>query len=174
MSTNIIKPSPSLGLRAPERINDQHDLSQFDCGEPSLNDFLRNKALKNLKSKASISYVICLANTNTVVGYYSISVGAVARLALPKARQRNMPDPTPVAVLGRLALDVSVKGKGIGADLLRDAVLRAYSHSNESGCPALMVNALHQEAADFYQHYGFSPFPEDPLTLVVSLKNAPS
>nr|WP_298059563.1 GNAT family N-acetyltransferase [uncultured Halomonas sp.] len=171
MSSKPSKPRANLEVTAPEKLTDEHDLSHFDCGVDSLNEFLRSKARSNQKSKASVTYVICAEDTHDVVGYFSLTVGSVMRDEAPKPRQRRMPDPIPVAVLGRLAIDNRIKGQGIGVLLLRDAVLRAFYNSAEIGTPALIVNALDEQAAAFYQAFGFSPFPGNPLTLIMSLKS---
>lgn len=170
------KPSQTrtiVAVTAPEKLTDDHDLSGFDCGVESLNGFLRTKARSNQKSKASVTYVICAEEPHEVVGYFSLTVGSVLRDDAPKSRQRKMPDPIPVAVLGRLAIDNRIKGRGIGVHLLRDAVLRAFYNSAEIGTPALIVNALDEQAAAFYQAFGFCPFPGNPLTLIISLKSQP-
>ena len=109
-------------ITPPERLSADHDLTQFSCGEPSLDHWLRVRALQNEMSGASRTYVVC-ANSR-VAGYYAIAAGAVAHTEATTRVKRNMPDTVPVILIGRLATDSSFQGRGIGADLLRDAVLR--------------------------------------------------
>src|SRR5690348_4037305 len=109
-------------ISAPQKLSSDHDLSQFDCGEAALDDWLRRRALQNEESGASRTYVVCAGKR--VVGYYALAVGAVAHVGAPGRVRRNMPDPVPVMVLGRLAVDQSAQGQNIGQSLLRDAILR--------------------------------------------------
>jgi GNAT superfamily N-acetyltransferase len=145
-----------------------HLLADFDCGEPILDEWLRRRAFANQASGASRTFVIVDEN-DRVYGYYALAAGAVSHdLATPKTR-RNMPDPIPVMVLGRLAVDQSAKGHRLGASLLQDAVKRALAVSRNAGVRALLVHALHDGARQFYQHYGFEPSPTHPLTLMLRL-----
>src|SRR5690349_21333336 len=106
----------------PEPLTTEHDISQFACGEPSLDDWLRRRALQNQASGASRTYVVC--HTERVVGYYALAVGAVSHEHATGKVRRNMPEPVPVMVLGRLAVDQNFQGRGIASGLLRDAILR--------------------------------------------------
>src|SRR5271165_2326904 len=108
-------------LSAPEKLRPDHDLSEFECGEPALDDWLRRRALQNERSGASRTYVVCAGPR--VVGYYALAVGAVAHAGAPGRIRRNMPDPVPVMIIGRLAVDQEFHGHGLGRGLLRDAVL---------------------------------------------------
>jgi len=110
-------------LSAPEKLRADHDLSQFDCGEPSLDEWLRRRALQNEESGASRTYVVCAGQQ--VVGYYALAVGAVTHAEAPGRVRRNMPDPVPVMIVGRLAVHNDFQGRKIGPALLRDAVLHA-------------------------------------------------
>ncbi len=92
----------------PEKLTPNHDLSRFQCGEPSLDDWLRRRALRNEENSASRTYVLCAEKR--VVGYYALAVGAVAHNDAPGRVRRNMPDPVPVMVIGRLAVDQSIQG----------------------------------------------------------------
>ena len=115
----------SGGLAAigpPEKLSATHDLSDFDSGEPVLDEWLRRRALHNEASGSSRTYVVCV--DKKMVGYYTLAVGAVVRAVAPGRMRRNMPDPLPVMVLGRLAVDTGLQRRGIGRGLLRDAVLR--------------------------------------------------
>ena len=108
-------------LSSPVPLTAEHDLSAFDCGEPALNDWLRHRALKN-ESRFSRTYVVC--DGNRVVAYFCIAAGSVERAAAPGKVRRNAPDAIPVSVIGRLAVSRDHAGKGLGADMLSDALRR--------------------------------------------------
>lgn len=110
--------------------------------------WLRSKALRN-EGKASRTYVVC--QENKIVGFYSLAVGSVAHEFSPGNIKRNMPDPVPVMILGRLAVDQSAQGKGIGKALVRDGILRTVQAASIAGIRAILVHALHDRAATFYQ-----------------------
>jgi GNAT superfamily N-acetyltransferase len=147
-----------------------HDLLNFDSGEPVLDDWLRRRALHNEASGASRTYVVCVEKT--VVGYYTLAVGAVAHSEAPGRVRRNRPDPLPVMVLGRLAVDKSLQRRGIGKGLLRDAVLRTVQASEIAGIRAILVHAISEPAKRFYEGCGFVASPIDPLTVVLTVAEA--
>jgi GNAT superfamily N-acetyltransferase len=124
-------------LTAPARLTASHDVAELDCGTSTLTDWLKRQALKNEVSGASRTYVVC--SGATVVGYYCLAAGAVVRDEAPKPMQRNMPDPIPVVVLGRLAVDQQFQGLGIGRALLRDAVLRTLQAAEIARVRAILV-----------------------------------
>lgn len=157
-------------LSAPEKLNLSHDLSQFQCGEPALGEWLRRRTLSNEESGASRTYVICAARQ--VVGYYALAAGAVAHPDAPGRVRRNMPDPIPVMVIGRLAIDVKFQGRGIGPALLRDAILRTLQAAEIAGIRAILVHEISDRAKLFYEKWGFTASPIDPMTLVVTVKEA--
>lgn len=154
-------------LIAPQPLGTNHDLAGFDCGEPSLNKWLINRARKNQKTGASRTYV--LLDDRCVIGYFSLSNGHVSRAAAAGAISRNMPEPIPVIVMGRLAIHVDYQRRGLGSDLLRDAFLRARKASEISAARALVIHALNEKAKQFYLHHGFFESPVDELTLMHSL-----
>ena len=117
----------ALNLTAPTPITDEHQLKDFESGVLSLDEWLKKRALKNHASGASRCFVLC--DGKVVIGYYSLSAGAISHEAAPKTMRRNMPDPLPVLLLGRLAIDKRYHNKGLGQALLRDAMLRAVSVS---------------------------------------------
>jgi GNAT superfamily N-acetyltransferase len=156
-----------MKLRAPEPLRLSHQLEDFSCGEPSLDDWLKRRALKNQASGASRCFVLC--EGQTVIGYYSLSAGAIGHQAAPKAMRRNMPDPLPVLLLGRLAIDRRYHNQGLGQALLRDAMLRAVHIAGETGVFAIMVHALSEAARRFYLSRGFVESPLQPMTLIVTL-----
>lgn len=160
----------SLGvITTPELLNAQHDLSQFDCGEFTLNKFLVSDAWGNQCNGPSSTYVVCTPGTNRVVGYFSLSSGAVDRNFMMGKLKKNMPKSVPVTVLGRLAVDSSLKGQKVGSSLLMAAWQTAADQSRLVGSVALLVNSL-EGAVGFYQQFGFKPLPSEELTLVKSLR----
>jgi GNAT superfamily N-acetyltransferase len=163
--------SPSeIRFNPPENILPDHDLSHFQCGEPTLDDWLRRRALRNEESGASRTYVLCFENR--VVGYYALAVGAVTHADAPGRVRRNMPDPVPVMVIGRLAIDQSMQGQSIGPALLRDAVLRTAQAAEIAGIRAILVHAISDRAKRFYEKWGFIPSPVEPMTLMITLAEA--
>jgi GNAT superfamily N-acetyltransferase len=154
----------------PEKPSPAHDLSGFDCGEPALDDWLRRRAGQNQASGASRTYVVCAGRR--VVGYYTLAAGAVAHADAPGRIRRNTPDPVPVMVLGRLAVDKAFHGEGVGTGLLRDAVLRTVQAEEIAGIRAILVHAISEAAKRFYEKYGFVASPTDPLTVMITVAEA--
>jgi GNAT superfamily N-acetyltransferase len=157
-----------MTLSAPTLLTGAHDLELFQSGTDSLDQWLRRRARANQVSGASRTYVVALEGR--VVGYYCLSSGGLDLADAPGSIRRNMPDPIPVAVLGRLAVDHRWQGKGLGAALLQDAALRAAQAAAILGVRGLLVHAISEEAKGFYEHYGFAASPNNPMTLVLSLK----
>lgn len=155
---------------SPGLLTAAHELSDFSCGNASLDDWLRRRALANQDTGASRTYV--LAEGERVIGYYALAAGSVALLETPGRMRRNMPNPIPVMVLGRFALDLRWQGRGLGADMLRDAVLRTQQAANIGGMRALLVHAIDDRAAGFYLRWGFQPSPMTKLTLFLPLHDA--
>lgn len=143
-------------------------MDAFECGVPLLDDWLRRRALGNQASGASRTFVVVDASAG-VMGYYALAAGAVSLERAPGAVRRNMPDPIPVLVLGRLAVDRRAQGMRLGAALLQDAVTRAMSVAQDAGVRALLVHALDERAQRFYLHYGFRASPLHPMTLMLKL-----
>ena len=159
---------PELRLTAPVPLTAEHDLSAFDCGEPALNDWLRHRALKN-ESRFSRTYVVC--EGQRVVGYFCISAGSVERGATPGKVRRNAPDIIPVSVIGRLAVNRDHAGKGLGADLLSDALRRIALASQSIGIGAVLVQAKDEAAKRFYLRCAeFLEYPEDSRTLFLPIE----
>ena len=157
-------------VSAPEKLNPAHDLSQFRCGEPELDDWLKRRALHNEERGASRTYVVCVGRQ--VVGYYALSAGAIAHKDAPGRVRRNMPDPVPVMVIGRLAMDIQLQGRGIGTALLKDAVLRTIQAAGIAGIRAILVHALSESAKRFYQRLGFMESPTNPMTMIITVQAA--
>ena len=154
-------------LRPPTAITADHGLEDFDSGEASLDEWLKKRALKNHASGASRCFILC--SGKTVVGYYSLSAGAISHEVAPKAMRRNMPDPLPVLLLGRLAIDRNYHNQGLGSGLLRDAMLRALNVAGDAGVFAILVHALHGQAKQFYLSRGFVQSPLQPMSLMMTL-----
>lgn len=155
-------------LSAPQPLDTTHQLTAFDCGEPSLDEWLRRRALTNHLSGASRTFVVTDLD-GVVRGYYALAAGALSHEMATSAVRRNMPDPVPVMVLARLAVDRRVQGGRVGAALLQDAVLRSQGVARNAGVRALLVHALHERARQFYAHYGFQSSPVHPMTLMLRL-----
>ena len=158
--------SPEFSAPAP--LLASHRLDDFECGEAALDDWLRRRAIPNQLSGASRTFVVTDGNGH-VRGYYALAAGAVSHALATSQLRRKMPDPVPVLVLARLAVDRRAQGKHLGAALLQDAVNRAVAVSRNAGVRALLVHALHERARQFYEHYGFQASPVNPMTLMLRL-----
>jgi GNAT superfamily N-acetyltransferase len=158
----------SLSLSAPQPLASAHLLNEFNCGEPSLDDWLKKRAMSNQASGATRTFVV-VDQDQRVCAYYAMAAGAVAHQSATSSVRRNMPDPVPVMVLARLAVDTRAQGVKLGAALLQDAVNRAVTVSYNTGVRALMVHALHDRAKLFYEHYGFQASPAHSLVLMLRL-----
>ncbi|MDR2605302.1 MAG: GNAT family N-acetyltransferase [Desulfovibrio sp.] len=157
----------TAALSAPAPLTAAHDVSDFFCGESSLDDWLHRRAISNEASGATRTYVVC--SGNDVVGYYSLAVGSIEHRFAPGNIKRNMPQPIPVMLLARLAVDRRYARRGIGAGMLRDALLRTLQASDIAGIRALLVHALNEKAASFYRTRGFAVSPLDSLILLLAL-----
>ena len=157
-------------ITPPEPITTAHNVESFACGVPVLDEWLKRRALKNESSGASRTFVVC--SDGQVIGYYALATGSVGHGNAPGKVRRNMPDPVPVIVLGRLAIDERWQHAGLGRSLLRDAILRTLSVSQQAGVKALLVHTLSEDAKQFYLRNGFLESPLDPMTLIISLQDA--
>jgi GNAT superfamily N-acetyltransferase len=158
----------SLQLSSPQPLVTAHRLDDFACGEAVLDEWLKRRALANQLSGASRTFVV-VASDQRVFGYYAMAAGAVSHQIVTSAVRRNMPDPVPVMVLARLAVDHRAQGLKLGGALLQDAVNRAVAVSQNAGVRALLVHALDDRAKQFYEHYGFQASPLHPMTLMLRL-----
>ena len=156
-------------LSPPEPLADHHELGDLDSGEPSLDDWLTRRARANQVSGASRTYVV--SHDNRVIAYYALASGAVTVGTATGRFRRNMPDPIPVAVLARLAVDRAWRGQGIGRALFRDAALRVTNAADAIGIRGIVVHAISDEAKRFYVARGFDPSPREPMTLMVTLRD---
>jgi GNAT superfamily N-acetyltransferase len=158
-----------MKLHAPQPLTADHQIDAFKCGETSLDEWLKRRALLNQASGASRTFVVVDEN-HTVMGYYALAAGAVHHKDATRSIRQNMPDPLPVMVLARLAVDLRAQGMQLGAGLLRDAVERSLAVAQNAGVRALLVHALHERAKEFYLYFGFQASPVHPLTLMLLLK----
>jgi len=157
-----------MALSAPVPLLATHDLTDFDCGEPALNDWLKQRALKN-ESRFSRTYVVC--DDNRVVAYFCISAGAVEREATPGKVRRNAPDTIPVSIIGRLAVSKAYAGQGLGADILSDSLKRIAVASQSIGIAAVLVQAKTESAKRFYLACAeFIEYPADSRTLFLPIE----
>jgi len=162
--------SGSEALRAPEHLTAAHDVSAFDCGVADLDEWLKKRALANEQTGASRTYVVCAGGR--VVGYYALASGGVAQVQAPGRVRRNMPNPLPVMIVGRLAVDRTWQGRSVGRSLLRDAVMRTVQAAKIGGIRAILVHAISEDAKRFYERYGFQSSPIDPMTLMITVAGA--
>ena len=159
-----------MKLHAPQPLTADHQTDAFKCGETSLDEWLKRRALLNQASGASRTFFV-LDNNHTVMGYYALAAGAVHHQDATRSIRQNMPDPLPVMVLARLAVDLRAQGMKLGSGLLRDAVERSLAVAQNAGVRALLVHALHERAKQFYLYFGFQASPVHPLTLMLRLKS---
>jgi GNAT superfamily N-acetyltransferase len=158
------------GLKRPSPLSGTHDCTRFDSGSPQLDSWLRERALRNQDAGASRTYVAC--EGARVVAFYSLAYGAVTHSEAPGRIRRNMPDPIPVMVLGRLAVDREFQGRGLGKALLQDAILRTLQAAEIAGIRAILVHAKDENAQRFYERFGFLASPANPRTLALPLRDA--
>lgn len=161
---------PAGGPSPPAPLAGEHDLEPFDCGAVLLDSWLKRRARANQASGASRTYVVC--EGRRVVAYSALASGAVAIAATSSGVRRNMPEPIPMIVLGRLAVDRSWRGRGLGRALLRDAIERSIQAAGIVGARGLLVHALNPAAKRFYESGGLVESPIDPMLLMVSLSDA--
>ena len=162
--------SGTARLTAPEPLAPDHELDAFDCSVAALDDWLKRRARRNEAEGASRTFVVCVSRR--VIAYYSLAAGSILHTEATGRVRRNMPNPVPVLLLGRLAVDRAWHSKGLGADLLRDAALRAVGAAETIGVRAILVHAISDEAKTFYEKHGFRPSPLEPMTLMVTMDEA--
>ena len=158
-----------MSLSAPEPLTAHHDTATFACGVESLDIWLKQRAMKNQTTGASSTFVVC--DGKRVVAYYALASSAVAVEAATGSLRRNMPDPIPVVILGRLAVDHSLQGGGMGRALVCDACLRVIAAADAIGIRGMIIHALSESAQTFYERVGFDPSPLDPMTLMATISD---
>lgn len=160
-----------MAITAPERLAEKHRLDDFRCCQPSLTKWLKERARHNQQEGAANCFVVCSGDAVDVIGYYALAAGAVQHAVVAGKFRRNMPDPIPVALLGRLAVHEDHAGQGIGSGLLKDALFRCLRTAQDMGIKALLCHAIDEAARDFYLHHGFVQSPVEPLTVMLSLSS---
>jgi ribosomal protein S18 acetylase RimI-like enzyme len=153
----------------PELLQPSHHADSFDSGEPDLDNWLKNRARKNLQSRASSTYVTCLLGSEEIAGFYAVSMGQVLRSEVSGKLSRNMPTDVPCAVIGRLAVDHRYQGAGVGSSLLKHAIQVSILAGQHVACRAVIVHALNEAAAAFYKRNGFVLLPQEELKLAFDL-----
>lgn len=157
-----------MALTVPEPLTADHDVSEFTCGKPTLDHWLKTRALAN--QEKGFTVVLVVHEAGRVVGYYGLAPTAAVPNVLPRSiRTGQPPDPVPCLLLGQLATDIGWTGRGIGTGLVKHALERCVTAAALVGGRALMVNAVDADAADFWQRRGFIPSRDDPLVLFRSI-----
>jgi GNAT superfamily N-acetyltransferase len=153
-----------------ERLDRDHVREGFDCGKPSLDEFLRTLVGQYEKRNLGRTYVAIREGERRVLGYYTLASGSIDAGSLPAKQARKLPrHPVPVVLLARLAVDRSVRGKGLGGRLLRDALTRSLDLSESIGIHAVVVDAMDAEARAFYERFGFLPLTDDEMRLFLPM-----
>jgi GNAT superfamily N-acetyltransferase len=156
----------------PEPLGVNHDIEALDCGIESLNAWLTTHALHAAAAGSARTFVIVDTDQHRVVGYHALAAASIAHADATSRARKGMPrHPIPAALLARLAVDATVRGRGIGAWLLRDAMLRTVNAADEMGIRILLVHAIDENARSFYLRHGFEPSPTDALNLQVLVKD---
>lgn len=154
-----------------EKLHRNHEVETFECGERALNDYLVRHALSNQRAGSSQTY-IALNAKNNIVGYYTLTVGQVLYADAPERLKKGLPSyPVPIMVLARLATSLEWQGHGIGAGLLKDAMLRTIQAADIAGIRAFVTHAKNDRAKAFYEHFDFVPLPSDPYHLNCLVKD---
>jgi GNAT superfamily N-acetyltransferase len=156
-------------LDAPTLLTDVHVLAQFNSGESVLDEWLRARALGNLESGASRTYVICPKATQNVIGFFSLNMGQILASEVVGSMRRNMPNKIPAVVLGRLAIDRAWQGKGVGRALLAEVMHRSLRVSEEVSARLVIVHAISPAAENLYRHHGFTRLPVEAPMLAIDL-----
>lgn len=157
-----------MALSAPEPLTAAHDVSEFSCGKPTLDHWLKSRALSN--QQKGFTAVLVVHEAGRVVGYYGLAPTAVVPAVMPRSiRTGQPPNPVPCLLLGQLATDTEWAGQGIGTGLVKHALQRCVQAANLVGGRALMVNAVDDEASRFWKRRGFLPSKDDPLVLFRSI-----
>lgn len=157
-------------VRFDEAPPSKEDRNRFDCGEPSLNRWLASQARQSMESRDAVTYLLVDDDAGVLAGYFSLSSGEVRRGNAPSGMARRAPEPIPAVRMGRFAIDSTYQGQGWGAELLRDALLRAVSAGRTVGARVMLVDAISDGARSFYLRFGFEPSPVHPMLLLYDLR----
>lgn len=158
-----------MTLSPPQPLSGNHEAADFNCDRATSNDWLKHRALRSQSTGAYRSFVVC--DQHRVIAYYALASGAVTIGAASGRLRRNMPDPVPVLILARLAVEQTYGGRGLGRALLQDAGWRVLNAAETIGIRGMLVHALDEDARAFYQHLGFDQAPLEPATLMITLED---
>ena len=150
-----------MGIDPPRPLREEDDVTAFDCGQSSLNKWLQNHAWRNQQTGVSRTNVICDTDTGQIVGFVTLSSGAIERSAIRRKDRHGKPDPIPLTLLGQLAIDKNYAGQKLGHSLLFFALKTAKAMSEKIGSFGVLTHPLNEEARQFYLHYGFEDIPND-------------
>ena len=156
----------------PRPITSEDDCSRFSCGETSLDTWIQLRAIKNEKAGASRTFITIERISGDIAGYYCLSASSLARADASSALRMNMPEPIPVILIGRLALDQRYASLGLGASLLKDALSKGIEASRAVGARAFIVHALNDSAEAFYRRFGFGLVPESARVMYILVQDA--
>jgi len=159
-----------VNLRSTPLHPAQHNFKAFQSGEPELDRWLLDHAAGSDARRITRTFVKTERDTGNVIGYYSLMAHELIREELPKSVGRGSPVRIPAVLLARLAVATGEQGKGLGASLLGDAMQRAARAGEQVGARFVVVDALHEPAAQFYEHFGFKRIPND-LRLVQKMSS---
>jgi GNAT superfamily N-acetyltransferase len=154
---------------SPVLLTEAHDSSSFDSGEPVLDDWLRHRAWSNMQMAASRTYIVCPTDSRRIAGYFALTMGQILAQESTGSMRRNMPKHIPAVILGRLAIDRSWQGKGLGRALLAEVMRRSVLASAEVSARLVVVHAISAAAEAFYLHHGFTRLPVEAPTLAIDL-----
>ena len=155
-------------ISKPAALKPGHDVAAFDCGREPINAWLKTRAKKAGNGDTARTYVVC--HGRRVIGFYALAAGAVERAAAPGALRRNSPDPIPVIILAMFGVDRAEQGRGLGQDLLSDAIKRALQAARIIGARALLIHALDAAAAKYYRERGFAQLGAEGETFFVAMR----
>lgn len=160
-----------MSLSAPLPLDGLHRLDEFDCGKPTLTDWLLRHARQAQGSGSARTFVVC--DEDRIAGYFSLTVGQIDTLEAPERIRRGMAQyPIPLVILARLAVDLDYQGQGLGFSLLQDAISRTVAIAENAGIRALLTHPIDAEADAFYRRFGFEPTPTHERQLILLLKDA--
>lgn len=160
-----------MSLSAPQPLDVNHRLEEFDCGKPALTDWLRRHARQAQSSGSARTFVVC--DGDRVAGYFSLTVGQIDTLEAPERIRRGMGQyPIPLVILARLAVDLDYQGQGIGFSMLQDAIRRTMAIADQAGIRALLTHPIDERAEAFYRRFGFESTPAHERQLILLLKDA--
>ena len=156
----------------PRPITPEDDCAGFSCGDLSLDSWIQLRALKNEKAGASRTFISIERDSRAIAGYYCLSASALARENATPGLRANMPDPIPMILIGRLAVDAKFTGQGLGFSLLQDALSKGIEASRTVGARAFVVHDLNDSAESFYRKFGFALIPESARVMYIRISDA--